>query len=132
MRSLLIIVTFILSSVLSGSLKTVKKSAVIPDSIVYAQADYSNNTNNHVRHFGYTPSGNPCLSSEDASGTSCFRSNGSSRRVHGSSKSSSRTIKAGKVVDKHTFGILQIEIRQFSSGIRSIGRYIHTICQLRL
>ena len=59
-----------------------------------------------------------------------FRSTSSGRRVQPTTKFNSRVIKNGKVIDRHNFYTFQTELKQFSSGIHSTNRYIHSLCQL--
>ena len=59
-----------------------------------------------------------------------FRSTNSGRRVQPSYKSSFRVIKTGRVFDRNNFYTFQTDLKQFSSGIHSTNRYIHSLCQL--
>lgn len=59
-----------------------------------------------------------------------LRSSHSARRIQVSQKHPFRIIKAGKVIDRQHFFAFRTTFYLFPSGIRTISRYIHTICQL--
>ena len=70
------------------------------------------------------------LFGENGNYTPTLRSNNSVRRIQVSQKHPFRIIKAGKVIDRQHFFAFRTTFYLFPSGIRTISRYIHTICQL--
>ena len=76
------------------------------------------------------PVGTALYSGDGNSSAPTFRSTNSGRRVQPSSKSSFRVIKAGKVFDRNHFKTFRSVLFQFHSGIHSIRRYIHSLCNL--
>lgn len=82
------------------------------------------------KSFGILPTRTAGYTGENNSITSSVRSTNSSRRVQTSGKAPFRVIKDGKVIDRHRFYAFRADIIQFSSGIHSSKRYIHSLCQL--
>ncbi|MBQ0124324.1 MAG: hypothetical protein KBS58_05770 [Bacteroidales bacterium] len=58
------------------------------------------------------------------------RTSHSGHRSQVSQKFPFRVIKTGKIIDRSNLSFFLTELKQFPSGIHSISRYIHSICQL--
>ena len=88
------------------------------------------NNNPDLKSFGILPTRTAGYTGENNSVTSSVRSTNSGRRVQPSDKAPFRVIKDGKVIDRHNFYSFRTDLKQFSSGIHSTNRYIHSLCQL--
>ena len=88
------------------------------------------NDNPDCKSFGILPARTAGYTGENDSVTSSVRSTNSGRRIQPFGKTPFRVIKDGKVIDRHNFYTFQTDLKQFSSGIHSTNRYIHSLCQL--
>jgi len=126
--NLLLIFSILFSSLFGGEIGAECVSQ--KDEVVFQAKADSQDKQQDYRQSAILPIRTARLSTEDSSVTSCVRSTNSGRRVQQGAKFSFRIIKAGKVVDRIDFYLFQTSILQFQSGIFSIRRYIHVICQL--
>jgi len=131
MKHFLIIIGLILSSYFGGSLPADEKVRDISQCTVVASDNRDTSTRDYdCKTFCILPSRTAVYSGENSSITPSVRSTNSGRRIQSSGKAPFRVIKAGKVIDRHNYCTFQTELKQFSSGIHSTNRYIHSLCQM--
>ncbi|MDO5442600.1 MAG: hypothetical protein Q4G10_02905 [Bacteroidia bacterium] len=131
MKQLLLILSFLFSSLFSGGKGYYAENAeVVPSAVIEAAAQDSPDRNPNYD----TPALLPVQTAQYSGGNShvapSFRSTNSGKRTQTSQKSSFRIVKDGKVLDKNHYFVFQAELHQFQSGIHSTSRYIHAICHL--
>lgn len=131
MKMFLFIISFILSCYFnSGSTSAQEHNKIFSTAIVEASAQDNCNTEPDLHSDAILPIRAARLSGENGGYTPTLRSNSSARRIQVSQKHPFRIVKAGKVIDRQHFFAFRTIFYLFPSGIRTISRYIHTICQL--
>ncbi len=132
MKLLLIIIGLILSCNFSDRSSVDEKVHDIAQATVIGADNQDNDTRDYdSKSFCLLPSRTAGYSGENNNSvTPSVRSTNSGRRVQSFGKAPFRVIKDGKVIDRYNFYTFQTELKQFSSGIHSTNRYIHSLCQL--
>ncbi len=131
MKRILFILSFLLPLLLhcqsaSGGDVNISVEAVLSISV----GPNSSQDCQDIEHAYFSLAENAVLSHQDNTSSPNIRSVKSGRRIQSSSKSSTRIIKAGKVLDRQYFFTFQANLLQFTTGIFSSRRYIYTICQM--
>ncbi len=131
MKLILIIIGLFLSCNFSDRASVDEKVRDITQATVIGSDNQDNGTRDYdSKSFGILPTRTAGYSGENNSVTPSVRLTNSGRRVQSFGKAPFRVIKDGKVIDRHNFYTFQTDLKQFSSGIHSINRYIHSLCQL--
>ena len=131
MKLILIIIGLILSCNISDRSSTDETvRGIVQGSVIGADKQDTGTRDYDCKTFGILPSRTAGYTGENNSVTSSVRPTNSGRRIQPSGKTPFRVIKDGKVIDRHNFYTFQTDLKQFSSGIHSTSRYIHSLCQL--
>ena len=130
MKLFILIITAFLSSLFCDRDAQCKDSQFGNASIIIESKEQNQDNNPDCKSLGILPSRTAGYSGENNSVTLSVRSTNSGRRIQPSGKAHFRVIKNGKVIDRNNFHTFQTDLRQFSSGIHSTNRYIHSLCQL--
>ncbi len=126
----LILSVFLSSLFCDGNAQSEDCQCGFVGTVVESKGQDRNNNNPDCKSFGILPSHTAGYSGENNSVTPSVRSTNSGRRVSSLGKAPFRVIKDGKVIDRYNFYTFQTDLKQFSSGIHSTNRYIHSLCQL--
>ena len=131
MKMLLFIISFVLSCYFNSDVISAKENYDgFSSTIVETAAQDDNNAEPNLYSNAILPSRAARSFGENGGNTLNLRSNNPVRRIQVSQKFPFRIIKAGKIIDIQHFSVFQTIFYLFPSGIKTISRYIHIICQL--
>lgn len=131
MKMLLFIVSFVLSCFFnSDAISANENYERFSASIVETATQDDNNPGQKLYTNAIIPSRAARSFGENGGNTLNLRSNNPVRRIQVSQKFPFRIIKAGKIIDIQHFSVFRTILYLFPSGIKTISRYIHIICQL--
>mgnify|MGYP003296148166 CR=1 FL=1 len=131
MKMLFLIISFVLSCFLNSDAISAKENYErCSSTLVETASQDDSNTESNLYSNAILPSCAARLFGENGGNTLNLRSNYSVRRVQVSQKFPFRIFKAGKIIDIQHFSVYQTMLHLFPSGIKTISRYIHIICQL--
>lgn len=131
MKRILFILSFLLPLLLHCQTASGREVNLSAKSVLCLSIDQNNSQDcSDIGHAFFSLVENAVLSHQDNTSSPNVRSVKSGRRIQSSSKSSTRIIKAGKVLDRQYFFTFQANLLQFQTGIFSSRRYIYSICQM--
>lgn len=131
MKLILIIIGLILSWNISDRFAVDERVRDIAQGAVIGAEKQDTDTRDYDgKSLCFLPSRTAEYTGENNCVTSSVRSTNSGRRVQPSGKAPFRVVKDGKVIDRNNFYAFRTDLKQFSSGIHSTNRYIHSLCQL--
>ena len=131
MKQLMLILLFILSNLFGVGVGRTDYEQ-LPDSngAIYETPQERHNDRFDTKNACITSPRSTSFSGEEESTVPLMRRTNTGRQTHESSKTPSRILKSGKIVDNNTALSFQVSLIQFASGPRATNRYIYLIRHL--
>lgn len=130
MDSFVLILSFVLSCFFSGGRVAANVAPNAGSSSIVKTSEQQQDHSPDYNTLAILPAQSARVSGESQGFSPSARRVNSGRRTQVSLKFPFRVVKAGKVTDRNNYYDFQAELMQFQSGIHSVNRYIHTVCQL--